>query len=79
MLPKKRDRHHAHPAPLGQPAARGFSSFMSSREENIMVHDHKTEMQVLDLEEFERMAGGSMMETWKLMFEILSNVSKSRS
>ena len=48
-----------------------------------MTRDHDTEMQVLTDEQLELVAGGrslqEMMASLKLMGEILSNVSKTRS
>jgi hypothetical protein len=48
--------------------------------ENIMTRDCDSEVQELTSEEFELVAGGSLTESaLKLMGEILSNVSKTRS
>jgi hypothetical protein len=45
----------------------------------IMMRDRETEVQELTLDQLEVVAGGSLMDTVKLMSEILSNVSKTRS
>jgi len=44
-----------------------------------MMRDRETEVQELTLDQLEVVAGGSLMDTVKLMSEILSNVSKKRS
>jgi hypothetical protein len=48
--------------------------------ENIMTRNRNTEVQELSTEQLELVAGGSPIESaLKLMGEILSNVSKTRS
>jgi hypothetical protein len=44
-----------------------------------MMRDHETETQELTVEQLELVSGGSLMDAVKLMSEILSNVSKTRS
>ena len=45
-----------------------------------MIRDHETEAQELTAEQLDLVSGGSSpLETMRLMSEILSNVSKTRS
>jgi len=45
-----------------------------------MIRDHETEAQELTAEQLDLVSGGaSPLETMRLMSEILSNVSKTRS
>ena len=45
-----------------------------------MIRDRETEAQELTAEQLDLVSGGSSpLETMRLMFEILSNVSKTRS
>jgi hypothetical protein len=44
-----------------------------------MTRDCETKVQELTVEQLELATGGSIMDTLKLMSELLSNVSKTRS
>ena len=44
-----------------------------------MTQDRETKAQELSIEQLELATGGSIMDTFKLMSEMLSNVAKARS
>jgi hypothetical protein len=44
-----------------------------------MIRDREAHAQELTVEQLDRATGGAMMDDLKLMFEILSNVARTRS
>jgi hypothetical protein len=52
---------------------------LTQPKENIMIRDRETEARELTVEQLDHVTGGSVMETLKLMGEMLSNIAKTRS
>jgi hypothetical protein len=78
----ERDGHHSQPAPHKSDYPT-LKNDPLTPQENTMTCDRDTDVQELTAEQLELVAGGSliqeMMANLKLMGEILSNVSKTRS